>query len=107
MPERLGFGPASAAPLQCGADVEGRAPEVGSLVRPDLMAASHLMLQVNEALRATGYLPLRDLHGCAVDGLVILRGTVPTYYLKQVAQSAIRRIVGINEIHTELIVGSR
>jgi osmotically-inducible protein OsmY len=60
--------------------------------------------QVIEVLRATGYFKLRDLSVIATDGCVILRGHVPSYYLKQVAQSAVRELSGVIEVRNELVV---
>jgi hypothetical protein len=40
----------------------------------------------------------------AVEGLIILRGVVPSFHLKQPAQAAIMGIAGINELHNEVEV---
>jgi hypothetical protein len=48
--------------------------------------------QVRAALRAAGYRALADLDCRLINGSIVLSGTVPTYYLKQVAQTAVLRL---------------
>jgi osmotically-inducible protein OsmY len=67
-------------------------------------AARRLSEQIIQVLRATGYLPLRDLDIFAAEGFVILRGRVPSYYLKQVAQAAVLGLPGVEEVRNELDV---
>jgi len=55
-----------------------------------LSANSRLASRIEQALRATSYLPLRNLQICAAEGTAILRGAVPSYYMKQIAQAAVR-----------------
>jgi hypothetical protein len=43
--------------------------------------------RVERALRATGYAPLRAVDVSVSGQLVTLRGRVPSYYMKQIAQS--------------------
>jgi hypothetical protein len=51
--------------------------------------ASHFQLRtrVNEAFLNSPYLALRSLHFEISDDVVVLRGAVPTFYLKQIAQA--------------------
>lgn len=63
-----------------------------------------LEFQVDQRLRATGHLPLRELHVCIAEGLVILRGCVPTYYLKQLAQAVVLGLPGVNEVQNDVDV---
>ncbi len=67
-------------------------------------AGRRLSEQIIQVLGATGYLPLRDLDIFAAEGFVILRGRVPSYYLKQVAQAAVLRLPGVDEVRNELDV---
>jgi len=67
-------------------------------------ADSDLAWRVAKALQATGYLPLRNLHVVAADGIAILRGVVPTYYMKQIAQAAVSGVRGVSDVHNELEV---
>ena len=58
------------------------------------------------ALRNTGYVQLRDLH-VHVDGQdVILRGRLPSYYLKQIAHSVVLAVPGVRTIHDAIDVVS-
>src|SRR5262249_62109952 len=58
-----------------------------------------LASRLAKALQATGYLPLRNLHGVAADGIAILRGVRPTYYMKQIARAAVSGSAGVRGIH--------
>jgi len=62
--------------------------------------------QIIQVFRATGCLPLGDLRVFATDGFVILQGRVPSYYLKQVAQSAICDLPGVVGVRNEIDVFS-
>jgi hypothetical protein len=63
-----------------------------------------LASRIEQALRATGYPPLRNLHVLAAEGIAILRGSVPSYYMKQIAQAAVSGVVGVIDVHNELEV---
>src|SRR5262249_18487052 len=58
---------------------------VGSVPSPNPDLAS----RIEQVLRATGYPSLRNLHVLAVEGIVMLCGAVPSYYMKQIAQAAV------------------
>jgi osmotically-inducible protein OsmY len=55
--------------------------------------------------RRSGYLALRDVTCVARDGVVHLHGCLPSYYLKQVAQSIASAIDGVLSVsnHIEVI----
>jgi osmotically-inducible protein OsmY len=57
------------------------------------------------ALRATGYKQLRDIEVTVQGRLVILAGRVPTYYLKQVAQTRAMAVPGAQQVRNDLEVG--
>jgi len=73
---------------------------VGSAPSPNPDLAS----RIEQALRATGYPPLRNLHVLAVEGIAMLRGAVPSYYMKQIAQAAVSGVPGVSDVHNELEV---
>jgi osmotically-inducible protein OsmY len=85
-----------------------------SIVRPKheksevstLVDDAHIVLQIDLALRATGYLALLNLEFVATGGVVVLRGRLPRYYLKQVVHAAVRAISGVHRIHDELEIVS-
>ena len=66
--------------------------------------ASGIEESVECRLRGSPYLALRDV-GCAYrDGVLTLRGCLPTYYLKQMAQTAVARMEGVQRIVNEIVV---
>ncbi|MDA1231720.1 MAG: BON domain-containing protein [Planctomycetota bacterium] len=65
---------------------------------------SSLAEKVIQSLAATGYMPLRNVTVVNVEGLVILRGRVPTYYLKQMCQSVAMSVNGVHEVRNEVEV---
>lgn len=66
----------------------------------------HLARRVECALRATGYGALRYIEVAVQDRVAILKGRVPSYYLKQAAQTAALAVPGIHQIHNDLEVVS-
>jgi hypothetical protein len=63
-----------------------------------------LASRIEQALRATGYPPLRNVHILAAAGIAILRGAVPSYYMKQIAQAAVSGVPGVIDVHNDLEV---
>lgn len=59
---------------------------------------SLLRQQVQRSLDTMGYLPLRQLHVEIQGSRLVLRGSVPTYYLKQLAQTAVRSLATVCEV---------
>lgn len=55
-------------------------------------ADDRIQRAAQSALRATGYRPLAKLDCSVRDGVVVLSGIVPSYYLKQVAQETVLRL---------------
>lgn len=63
---------------------------------------------VHESLHGSGYGHLRTLNAYCENGRVTLQGRVPTYYLKQVAQSVVLTVTGVRDIDNDIRVhGSR
>lgn len=60
--------------------------------------------RVASALRHSPYVPRKTLRFEAAEGRVTLRGIVHSYFQKQMAQEAVRRIEGVQEILNELEV---
>lgn len=65
-----------------------------------------LVDQVHSAIEGNPYLAGRRLRFEAEQGRVVLRGTVGSFYQKQMAQEALRKIGGIQHIENELEVRS-
>jgi osmotically-inducible protein OsmY len=56
------------------------------------------------ALRNSPYLALRNVTCDCRDGVLTLRGCLPTYYLKQVAQAVVARLEGVRQVVNEIQV---
>lgn len=55
-------------------------------------------------LAQSNYLALRRLRCEYHDGSLVLNGRVPTYYLKQVAQTIVRQLPGVRQIENRVDV---
>ena len=65
---------------------------------------SHLRDRVEKAIEDAPHLNRQQLRFEAKEGHVTLKGTVGTYFQKQMAQEALRRIEGVDEISNQLEV---
>ena len=63
-----------------------------------------LRKRVTDALCASRYFPLRGISIIAHEGQVVLNGQVPTYYLKQLAQSATMSVQGVEALKNNIEV---
>ena len=73
-------------------------------MNPTDMIKNFAREQAQARLHRTGYLDLRTVDLELIDGQLTLRGNVPSYFLKQVAQSAVAGTSGVNSIVNELVV---
>jgi osmotically-inducible protein OsmY len=64
----------------------------------------HLAERVQRALCALGHRHLREIQVTAHARLVILKGRVPSYYLKQLAQDTALAVPGAHQIRNDLEV---
>jgi hypothetical protein len=55
-------------------------------------------------LRQSAYLELRNLKCDFHEGVLTIRGHVPSYFLKQLAQSLLLNIDGLLELNNQLVV---
>jgi hypothetical protein len=55
-------------------------------------------------LRRKPYLALRNVSCDCRGGVLVLRGRLPSYYLKQVAQEAVVRLEGVERIDNQIQV---
>ena len=58
-------------------------------------------------LRRKPYLALRYVSCDCRGGVLVLRGRLPTYYLKQVAQEAVARLEGVKGVENRIEVVTR
>lgn len=80
--------------------------EASDLVRGRLSDDVPLAQRIRLALRSTGYSNLRTVEVDVRERLVVLSGHVPTYYLKQVAQTAALAVRGMRELRNNVEVAS-
>ena len=66
--------------------------------------AYHLRETVLQGLRRSGYSCLSNLKCEVFDGVVVVFGVVPSFFLKQMAQTIILRIGRVKEIRNNLKV---
>jgi hypothetical protein len=64
------------------------------------------LVEAREVLRSSGYLALTALECGAESGVLELRGTVGSYYLKQLAQAMVLRMQNIREVKNLIEVQS-
>jgi osmotically-inducible protein OsmY len=57
-------------------------------------------------LRASPYLSLRTIDCEFHEGMLILRGCLPTYYMKQQAQAAVADVEGVGRVFNQIEVCS-
>jgi hypothetical protein len=57
-----------------------------------------LRLAALKLLQSSGYTPLRRLRCEVTNAVVIVHGILPSYYLKQMAQTIIQRLEGIQSV---------
>ena len=55
-------------------------------------------------LRSNPYLALKNISCDWLDGVLVLRGWLPSYYLKQIAQEAVAALKGIERIDNQIQV---
>ncbi len=72
--------------------------------QPTNSAVSVTAEEVEQALQRLGYPDLRSILCLIQDSKVTLRGTVPTYHLKQLAQTAAKRVAGVRAVKNEITV---
>lgn len=77
------------------------------LIGPQMPCAFALIAAISDALRQTGYGQLRriELH-CDGDSFTIA-GRVPTYFLKQFAQTTVMGVPGVRCVNNEIQVVSQ
>jgi len=75
----------------------------GPLVK-DPAADAELRQRVALYLLHNGHAPVRRLSVSAKDGVVCLRGTVPTYYVRQLGVECARRVAGVRELVDQIEV---
>jgi hypothetical protein len=75
-------------------------PTALSLNHPNPFAAlfQEIADTAQAALRRSSYMELRDISCDFCGGVLILRGSVPSYHLKQLAQASVADVPGVVEV---------
>jgi CheY-like chemotaxis protein len=76
-------------------------------VAPAAERPSPVADRVEKQLRSNPYLALKNVSCECRDGVLTLRGCLPTYYLKQMAQAAAAGVEGVGRIENRIEVVSR
>ena len=53
-------------------------------------------------LHSNPYLALKNISCDLLDGVLVLRGCLPTYYLKQIAQEAVAHLKGVERLDNQI-----
>ena len=79
-----------------------------ALDRPNPFAALFREIAeiAQQALRRSSYFELRNLSCDFSGGILTLRGRVPSYHLKQLAQASVAEVPGVVEVHNRVEVVS-
>ena len=59
-----------------------------------------------DCLQRSHYFPIRSVSCECRQGVLFLRGALPTFYLKQLAQEAVARVEGISQVVNETVVNA-
>ena len=73
-------------------------------VSQSAVGEASLAIRISEEFFRSGYGPLRSLSVMANGGVVTLKGRVPTFYLKQLAQHRAIRIPGVLIVDNQVVV---
>ena len=76
----------------------------GSMIAASPTRASDPAASAQASLRASAYSELRALACDSHEGVLSIRGRVSSFYLKQLAQAAVRDVPGIEVIHNQVQV---
>ena len=72
--------------------------------RDALPTTCHIAIAAKERWASSGYSALKSIECECNDGVLVIRGVVPSYYFKQMAQESIRSLEGVTRIVNELSV---
>jgi hypothetical protein len=73
-------------------------------ISPCLLSTPGIAEGAQSRLRSNSYLALKNVSCEYHEGVLTLRGCLPSYYLKQMAQTAVARLDGVERIVNEIEV---
>jgi len=85
---------------------QSAAASAGPIPASPASARRGIAARVSERLAQSPYFPLRGVWCDYHEGVLCLRGRVPSYYLKQVAQTIACQVDGVEECMNRIEVGS-
>jgi hypothetical protein len=68
------------------------------------LSSQRIVEGAERCLRSNSYLALKNVTCEYHEGVLTLRGCLPSYYLKQIAQTAVSRLDGVERINNEIEV---
>lgn len=71
---------------------------------PKLTQNDHIGAAVRSALRDSGYHILSEIDCDSFNGVVILSGVVPSYYMKQIAQTVVGKLEIVTMVENNVVV---
>jgi osmotically-inducible protein OsmY len=95
--------PVAPATSECFGDATAPGNQQAAVLAQSLVDLC-LAERVERALHATGFAPLRAVEVSVTGEFVILRGRVPSYYMKQLAQAVAMEVEGIRELRNDVQV---
>jgi osmotically-inducible protein OsmY len=82
--------------------MSGKVPDLRNSPRP--LVSGEVVEGAERCLRSNAYLALKNVRCEYREGVLTLRGCLPTYYLKQMAQTAVGQVEGVQQIVNEIEV---
>jgi osmotically-inducible protein OsmY len=82
----------------------GRNPASAEPATPTRTPHPGLQELAEGCLRRNPYLALKNVSCDGQEGVLVLRGCLPSYYLKQIAQEAVARLEGVKAIDNQIQV---
>jgi hypothetical protein len=77
--------------------------EIASTLELDVVEFD-LVDRVGRALRISGYSPLHSIEVSVRDHVIVLRGKVPSYHMKQLAQVVTIDVPGVRQLRNDIVV---
>jgi osmotically-inducible protein OsmY len=79
-------------------------PGIEIAVAPSTVRPQAVLEQAENCLRRNSYVALKNISCDYEEGVLTLRGCLPSYYLKQVAQTTVARLAGVERIVNQIEV---
>ena len=79
-------------------------PGLEVAIAPSAAVPQAVVEQAETSLRRNSYVALKNISCAYQEGILTLRGCLPSYYLKQVAQTTVSRLAGVERIVNQIEV---